>query len=46
MYEGKIKDGHKEGFGEYILKNGGTYNGEWIMSEKHGHGVEIWPDGS
>eukprot|EP00971_Amphidinium_carterae_P277644 5510660-Amphidinium_carterae.1 len=31
---------------EYQLESGATYTGEWIGSDRHGHGVQVWPDGA
>jgi hypothetical protein len=28
------------------FKNGATYTGQWLGSRKHGHGIQIWPDGA
>ena len=31
---------------EVIFKNGAVYHGQWLGNEKHGYGVQNWPDGA
>lgn len=31
---------------EVVFKNGAVYKGQWLGSEKHGFGVQQWPDGA
>jgi len=31
---------------EVVFKNGAVYTGQWLGSEKHGFGVQVWPDGA
>jgi len=31
---------------EVTLKNGAVYQGQWLGNEKHGYGVQNWPDGA
>ena len=28
------------------FKNGVIYTGEWLGNMRHGHGVQVWPDGA
>lgn len=32
--------------GPVTLKNGATYQGQWLNGQRDGYGVQLWPDGS
>jgi len=32
--------------GPVTLKNGATYQGQWMNGLRDGYGVQMWPDGS
>lgn len=38
VYEGKIKNGERNGYGKMIYANGNTYEGEWKGNKRNGHG--------
>jgi hypothetical protein len=37
-YKGEIKDGKRNGYGEFIYSDGNVYVGEWKNGRKNGHG--------
>ncbi len=40
------KEGNCEnGFGKWIYTDKTTYEGEWVQTQKHGQGIETWPNG-
>merc|ERR1719436_1216923 len=39
-------DEQKETRPTHIFDNGATYTGDWVGSQRHGHGVQVWPDGA
>eukprot|EP01083_Nonionella_stella_P192000 710133_1 len=46
-FEGELTDGQKNGKGIYFWKElNATYDGEWIMSIRKGHGKTTYSDGS
>jgi hypothetical protein len=44
-YQGDMKDGKRNGQGQYRYSNGDTYNGEWKNDNMHGHGVYRYSNG-
>jgi len=32
--------------GPQKMKNGATYNGQWLNEMRDGYGTQLWPDGS
>lgn len=32
--------------GSVTLKNGATYQGQWLNGQRDGYGTQLWPDGS
>ena len=38
--DGRIKKG------PFTLKNGATYEGQWLNGMRDGYGTQLWPDGS
>ncbi|MCP4371514.1 MAG: hypothetical protein GY797_25845 [Deltaproteobacteria bacterium] len=45
-YEGKLRDGKRDGYGVFTWSDGTKYEGEWRNDKKDGHGVFTWPDGT
>ena len=40
------KEGNCEnGFGKWVYTDKTTYEGEWVQTQKHGQGIETWPNG-
>ena len=31
---------------DFVFENGARYKGQWKGNVRHGHGVQIWPDGA
>lgn len=44
-YEGKFKDGKREGKGKLTYANGNIYEGSWKNNLRDGKGVQIWKEG-
>ena len=45
-YEGGVRAGLPDGFGEYTRPDGWTYRGEYAAGARHGHGDLTWPNGN
>ena len=48
-YEGTYAYNKREGYGRFDYckdGNGSYYDGEWVNGDRHGNGVELFPDGS
>lgn len=44
LYSGYMQDGYRHGKGKYTLAGSKyTYDGDWYMSKRHGHGEEEMP---
>lgn len=44
-YEGKYKNGKRNGFGVYLFHSGDKYSGQWKDGTMHGKGSWIWSNG-
>lgn len=44
-YEGKFRDGRREGAGTLVYSDGRKYVGDWHEGKKHGRGTFSWPNG-
>ena len=45
IYEGKLKEGKREGKGKMTYDNGDEYNGEWENDKKNGEGIYKYANG-
>ena len=41
-----MKGTPQSGFAPSDLRNGERYAGEWLGNERHGRGVQTWPNGA
>ena len=44
IYRGEIINHKREGFGEFKLKNGEIYKGQWKKGKRDGYGIEYYSD--
>ena len=46
-HEGKFVDDPSLQFkDEFVFENGAVYKGQWKNEQRHGYGIQIWPDGA
>lgn len=45
-YEGDYKDDQRQGKGRMTSPNGALIEGDWVAGKLHGHGVQVFGDGS